>query len=114
MTTAVGSLGRVSGSAVRLPTSVFVVAALVLVALGAIWWTRSEPSAAVARSVPVDSARAPAGSIVVLRLDDGKVLKYESGGGPPPTSWHRRCRSGLPVVPSLRSVGQDDAATAGC
>jgi hypothetical protein len=95
----------------RVPTSVLVVIALIMVGLGATWWTAARPAPVAVARVPVDSARAPAGSIVVLRLDDGRVLKYESGGSVPPASWHRRCRPGLrPSYSRLRSVGQDNAA----
>jgi hypothetical protein len=99
----------VSGSARGLPTIVFVVVALVLLGLGGVWWTAARPPAGIVSQAPLDSAQAPAGSIVVLRLDNGKILKYESGGSVPATSWHRRCRGGLaPLSPGLRSVGQDN------
>jgi len=99
----------VSGSARGLPTIVFVVVAFVLLGLGGVWWTAARPPAGTVSRAPVDSARTPAGSIVVLRLDNGKILKYESGGSTPATSWHRRCRNRLaPLTPGLRSVGQDN------
>jgi hypothetical protein len=99
----------VSGSARGLPTIVFVVVALVLLGIGGAWWTAARPPAETVRRAPVDNARAPAGSIVVLRLDNGRILKYESGGSAPATSWHRRCQQGrIPLSPSLRSVGQDN------
>jgi hypothetical protein len=102
-----------SGSPRRPPTSAFVVVALVLLSLGATWWHTTRPApgpvAGAARSAPVDSAQAPAGSIVVLRLDNGRILKYESDGSAPATSWHRRCPGGLRTT-YLRSVGQDNLA----
>lgn len=98
-----------SGSARGLPTIVFVVVAFVLVGLGGVWWTAARPPAGTVRHTPADGVRVPPGTIVVLRLDNGKILKYESDGSAPATSWHRRCRDGLaPLAPGLRSVGQDN------
>jgi hypothetical protein len=96
------------GPARTLPTSVLVAITVVLVALGGTWWARTQPPVAASGGEPVDDARAPAGTVLVLRLDNGKILKYQSGATAP-TSWHRRCRGGLgPAVPGLRSVGQDN------
>jgi hypothetical protein len=93
----------------RPPTSVFVVAALALLTLGATWWMGADSSQAAppARA----DLRAPVGSVIVLRLDDGRILTYESGRSviSERTASHRLCWPGLrPLYPSLRSVGQDN------
>jgi hypothetical protein len=59
----------------ELPTSVFIAIGILLLALGATWWTASEPA-------PPAAARpgAPAGTVVLLRFDDGRIVTYRTGG----------------------------------
>jgi hypothetical protein len=92
-----GSVTRVRAPSVPLPTSVFVGLALALLALGATWWHGTEPSPS-----PDDPHR-PVGSVIVLRLDDGRLLTYESG---------RTVITEDTCVPHLRGVGRE--AMVGC
>jgi hypothetical protein len=84
----------------RLPTSVFVTLAVVLLGLGGFWWTRAAP--APGRVTPISR-------VVTVRLDDGRVLVYQTGRSliSEPTSPRRTCRRSPAQYPNLRVVGQD-------
>jgi hypothetical protein len=66
----------------RLPTAILVLLAVVLLGLGTGWWIQAAPE----RSVTSTEATPPAGSVLLLRLDDGRVLPYQKGW-PGPVRW---------------------------
>jgi hypothetical protein len=66
----------------RLPISVLVLLAVALLGLGAGWWIRAAPEQPAAAT---RAAVAP-GSVLLLRLDDGRVYQYQRGR-PGPLQW---------------------------
>jgi hypothetical protein len=57
----------------QLPTTLLVLVTTALVALGVVWWVDSAPE-------PLSAAPAgPASNVVVIQLDDGAVLTYDTG-----------------------------------
>ena len=66
----------------RLPTAILVLLAVVLLGLGTGWWIRAAPE----RPVASTAVTPPAGSVLLLRLDDGRVLPYQKGW-PGPVRW---------------------------
>ena len=102
-----GSLKRVGDTARRVPTSVFVLVAVVLMALGGTWWVRAAPPSPSPFS---EDAHSPMNSIVVLPLDDGRLITYESGRfviSDASPDVRRACRRAPSQYPALRTVGQD-------
>jgi hypothetical protein len=94
----------------RLPTGVFLVVAFALLTLGATWWLGAEPSQASPAGADL---RLPPASVIVLQLDDGRILTYDSGRSviSERVVPRRRCwPESLAPYPSLRSVGQDNIA----
>ena len=106
-----GSLKLVADTVRKVPTSVFLAVAVMLLALGGIWWLRTAPpAAATADSAPIDR-------LVTVRLDDGRVLTYQTGrpliSNPNPTSLsdpanqRRYCRRSAAQYPNVRLAGPD-------
>jgi hypothetical protein len=58
----------------RLPTTILVLATVALLGVGAVWWTRSRPV-----EPPAAALKAAPSSIVVIQLDNGAVMSYDSG-----------------------------------
>jgi hypothetical protein len=74
----------------KLPTGVFVALAVLVLALGAVWWTSARPT-------PAGSGPAtPSATVLVPSI--GRLFTVEQ------RSIHRRCGS---AYQSLRTVGQD-------
>jgi hypothetical protein len=67
----------------RLPTGILVLLAVVLLGLGTGWWIRAAPDRPVASTQPAGPS---AGSVLLLRLDDGRVLPYQKNW-PGPIQW---------------------------
>ena len=60
----------------HLPSGLFVLLAAALTLAGGGWWAHSAPATAATVSA---SPSAPMSSVVKVRLDNGKVLTYDSG-----------------------------------
>ena len=56
----------------HLTTAVLVLATTALVGLGVVWWVESAPES------PAAASAAPASNVVVIQLDNGAVLTYDT------------------------------------
>jgi hypothetical protein len=104
-----GSLVLVADTVRKVPTSLLIAVAVALLGLGGIWWVRGAPPATAARnSAPIDS-------VVTVRLDDGRLLTYQTGQTSDQlpgrlfesANPRRYCRRSAAEYPSMRVVGQD-------
>jgi hypothetical protein len=57
----------------HLPTALLVLVTTALVALGVVWWVDSAPES------PAAASAGPARNVVIIQLDDGAVLTYDTG-----------------------------------